>query len=65
MCVHVGHMFIHAKFHDPDGHRTVKKYGWKNQIRLKNPNFGFFERLLSIFWKKMIVKIQSGSQNFA
>ena len=23
MCVHVGHMFIHAKFHDPNGHRTA------------------------------------------
>ena len=34
-------------------------------ILLKNPNFGFFERLLSIFWKKPIVKIQSGIQNFA
>ena len=57
MWVHVGHMVIHAKFHDPDGHRTA--------YMAKKPNFGFFERFLSIFWEKTVLKIQPGIQNFA
>ena len=58
MCVHVGHMFVHAKFHDPDGHRTAC-------MAKKKTNFGFFEHFLSIFWKKTVLKIQPGIQNFA
>ena len=57
MCVHVGPRFIHAKFHDPGGYRTA--------YIAKNLNFGFFEQFLSIFCKKMVVKIQPGIQNFA
>ena len=32
MWVHVGHMFIHAKFYDPGGHRTGYMAKKKNQI---------------------------------
>ena len=31
----------------------------------KKTNFGFFERFLSIFWKKTVLNIQPGIQNFA
>ena len=37
----------------------------KQPIWQKKPNFGFFERFLSIFWKKTVLKIEPGIQNLA
>ena len=45
MCVHVGHMFIHAKFHDPDGHRTA-------YMAKKPKSWIFWAFLEHFFWKK-------------
>ena len=58
MWVHVGHMSIHAKFHDPDGHRIA-------EMAKKKPYFGFFKRFLSIFCGKTAIKIEAGNQNSA
>ena len=44
MWVHVGHMFIHAKFHDPDGHRTA--------YMAKKPKFWIFWAFLEHFFEK-------------
>ena len=49
MCVHVGHMFIHAKFHDPDGHRTA--------YMAKKTKFWIFWAFFEHFFEKMVVKI--------
>ena len=57
MWVHVGHMSIHAKFHDPDGHRIAEM--------AKKPMFWIFKRFLNIFCGKTVIKIEAGIQNSA
>ena len=57
MCVHVGPRFIHAKFHDPGGHRTA--------YMAKKPKFWNFWAFLEHFLQKTVVTVQPGIQNFA
>ena len=56
MWVHVGHKFIHAKFHDPDDDRRADM--------AKKNNFLIFRRFMGVFCKKMVPRIQTGTQNF-
>ena len=42
MWVHVGHMSIHAKFHDPDGHRIAEM--------AKKPIFWIFQAFFEYFF---------------
>ena len=44
MWVHVGLMFIHAKFYDPDGHRTA--------YMAKKTKFGIFLAFFGHFFEK-------------
>ena len=55
MCVHVGHMFIHAKFHDPDGHRTA-------YMAKKKKFWIFWAFFWAFFWKKLYLKFSQVSK---
>ena len=55
MCVHVGHMFIHAKFHDPDGHRTA-------YMAKKNQILDFLSVFWAFFGKKRYLKFSQVSK---
>ena len=49
----MGHKFIQAEFHDPDDNRRADM--------AKKPNF---RRFMGVFFKKMVLRIQTGTQNF-
>ena len=57
MWVYVGNMFIHAKFNDPDGHRTADM--------AETLKFGIFWVFLSISYGKTVIRIEAGIQNSA
>ena len=58
MWVHVGHMSIRAKSHDPDGHRIA-------EMAKKNHILDFSSVFWVFFCGKTVIKIEAGIQNSA